>query len=164
MFGGHPGHHGGDPDPSGRRGRRRRGGGRLDARGRGDRRFRRPRHVAGEPLGLLVPFRRRFGRGRGRRRVGLDLRKHRLDGDRLSRLDQDLRDPARRRRGDLRVHLVRGDLEQGLVLGDQFPHLHEPLHDDPFHHAFPELGHHDVDEHRFTLLAFNTRRVSGSPR
>ena len=103
-------------------------------------------------------------RGQGRRRVRLELRQHRLDGDRLPLLDQDLRDPARGRRGDLRVHLVRGDLEQGLVLGDQFPHLHEPLHHDPFHHAFPELGHHDVDEHRFTLLAFNTRRVSGSPR
>jgi hypothetical protein len=110
--------------------------------------------VAGETLGLLVPFRRRFGRwrGRGHLRIGFDLREHRLDGDRLSRLHQDLGDPARRRGGDLRVHLVRGDLEKGLVLGDRIPDLHEPLHHDPFHHAFPELGHHDVDEHRFTLL------------
>ena len=53
---------------------------------------------------------------------------------------------------------------RGWSLATSCPHLHEPLHHDPFHHAFPELGHHDVDEHRFTLLAFNTRRVSGSPR
>src|SRR5262249_42626362 len=57
----------------------------------------------------------RLGSRRGRRGVGLQDRHDLIDRDRLTRLVLDLDQRAGGRGGDLGVHLVGRDLEEGLV-------------------------------------------------
>jgi hypothetical protein len=58
---------------------------------------------------------------------GGDPAQHGADRHCLIGLDEDLRDRARDRRGDLRVDLVRGDLDERVVDRDGVAHLHAPL-------------------------------------
>ncbi len=80
-------------------------------------------------------------RGRLRRGAAVaDLREDRADLDRLVLLDQDLFDHTTDRRRDLRVHLVRGDLEQALVRLDRVADLLEPAGDRSLCDALTESG------------------------
>jgi hypothetical protein len=65
--------------------------------------------------------------------------------DRLARLDEDLRKPPARGRRDLRLHLVRGDLDQRLVGLHPVSDALAPLDDRALGHGHAHLGHVHVD-------------------
>ena len=68
-------------------------------------------------------------------------------GTTLALLDEDLRDLARRRRGDLDRRLVRLDLDERLVLGDLVAHRHEPARDLALGQALAEIGKLELVRH-----------------
>ena len=69
------------------------------------------------------------------------------DADRLALRDLDLDDGPRQRRRDLGVHLVRGDLEQGLVPIDVLALLLQPAGDRSLDDGLAELGHRHRGRH-----------------
>jgi len=111
-----------------------RGAARFGAAGRGSRRR----------LGRLgLPVGCRSGGVRG----VVDDRELGADGDRLVLRDRDPAQDARRRGGDLGVHLVGGDLEQRLVRLYALAFLLEPARDGALGDALAELGHGYRDRH-----------------
>ena len=85
-----------------------------------------------------------------------------FDGDGRAGAVQDLRQLAAGRGGHLGVHLVGGDLEQRLVLGDILALVLEPADDGPLGDRLAHLRHHDVDWH-LVLPLLNSRLVQWSP-
>ena len=120
------------------------------------------------PVGVGL---RRGRRLLGRRGAGtsfpglLDHRDLGVVGYGLAFLDKDLLQDALVRRRDLRVDLVRDDLEKWLVLRDRVAGLLEPLADRPFGHALAELGHchlgHDWISSRAVSASFAHRALHG---
>ena len=90
-------------------------------------------------------------RGRGRRRsrhgarLGLDLRHDGLHRDRLALGHQDLRQHARRGRGNLGVHLVGADLEDRLVALDRVAHLLHPPREGALGDGLAHLRHDHIN-------------------
>ena len=126
---------------------------------------RRPRPAPPEqrvPAGLLrTGVRHGDGRGGGaarrgaaaerdRRRqdggalLGLDHRHQGLHRNGLALLHLDLDQRPGGRRGNLGVHLVGGDLEEGLVPLHLIPDVLQPLTESPFGNGLSHLGHEDV--------------------
>jgi hypothetical protein len=97
------------------------------------------------------------GRLGGRRRrgaiAGRDLGEHGADGDRVPLGGVDLGHGAGRRRRDLGVDLVGGDLDEYLVFGDLVALLFMPLQDGALGNRVTHLWHghfhRGVDRHRW---------------
>ncbi len=142
-----------------RRARRRRCGG---SGGGARRTWRRGRRTVRLRRGWRGLARRRsgLGRRRGRRRRGrlLARRANRgddaVDRDRFAFLDADLEQRARRRRRNLGVHLVGGNLEQRLVAIDAVADLLDPADDRALGDRLAHLRHYDWCRHD---------RILGSP-
>ena len=95
-----------------------------------------------------------FGRGwRGADRAvtGFNHRDHRLNRHGLAFADFNFFQHAGRGRGNLRVHLVRGNFEQWFVALDFVSGLLQPLGNGAFENAFAHLGHDDVHSHGLLL-------------
>ena len=131
---------------------------RCGCRGHGRRRSRRGpggrrgRHAHRRHDRRLRP--RRGGRGwtRGGLVGGRDDREVGAVGHRGALGDEDLGEDALVRRRHLRVHLVRDDLEERLVLHHAVARLLQPPADGPLRDALAELGHRHLG-HAFILLA-----------
>jgi hypothetical protein len=78
---------------------------------------------------------------------GADAAHHRAHRHRGVGLHQDLQEGPGHRRGNLGVHLVRGDFIQGLVLADGLPRLSVPLEDGGLGDGLSHLRHDDVEGH-----------------
>ena len=118
--------------------------------------------------GSRVATRRWLRRGFSRR---ADRGDDAVDRNRLPFLDLDLGQHACRRRGDLGVHLVGGDLEQRLVAIDRIADLLDPADDRAFGDRLPHLGHHDVCSHELCSIVdtmsdgwFDTERSDSRAR
>ena len=107
---------------------------------------------------LLLGLRTALAVASAARRLGGDDRQLGADVDGVALLHEDLGHVAGRRRGDLGVDLVGGDLEEGLVLLDLVAHLLEPLGDGALGDGLPELGHGDVGHQPLTLLPLQRKR------
>ena len=68
------------------------------------------------------------------------------DGDGVAGVGEQLGERAGGRRGDLRVHLVGGDLDDRLVLGDAVAGLLGPLEDRALGDGLAHRGHLDLDD------------------
>ena len=73
-------------------------------------------------------------------RPGCDQGERGTDGDGVALGRDDLRELARGRRGDLDIHLVRGDLDDGLALVNAVPDGLEPPGDDPLRNGLAHRG------------------------
>ena len=76
-----------------------------------------------------------------------DAGDHRSHGHSGIHLHQDLQERARGGRGDFRIHLVRADLVEGVVLCNDITHLPVPLQYGGFGDALAHLGHDDIKGH-----------------
>ena len=72
---------------------------------------------------------------------------HRADRNDFALADEDLRDDAARRRGDLDRRLVRRDLDERVVFGDLLAHVHEPARDLALGQALTEIGQLELVRH-----------------
>ena len=99
-------------------------------------------------------------RGRGDRRplLRLDPRHDRLHRYRLAFHDDDLREHAPRRRRNLGVHLVGGDLEDRLVALHLVADLLQPLRQRALGDRFAHLGHDDVNACHCDVLLLGVSR------
>jgi hypothetical protein len=77
--------------------------------------------------------------------AGSDSTQHGSDGDRFVRLDEDLGDGSGKRRRDLGVDLVGGDLYKRIVDVDGVADVDAPLEDCSFGHRVAHFGERDVD-------------------
>jgi hypothetical protein len=93
----------------------------------------------------------RLGRGGPRTVAGGHARDDLADVHGVTGLGEDLGDRARRRRGDLRVDLVGGHLDERLVLGDLVAGLLGPLEDRALGHRLAHRRHLDIDGLRLGL-------------
>ena len=159
-FRGDPPHHGGRPGAetllaggsagdifglqARNRGRRRSG---LGGRGRclGPSRVRSGRSAG--PCGHPVPVR-------------VDVRDDGADLDGLALRHEDFDQGSRRRRRDLGVHLVRGDLQDRLVPLDGVADLLQPLGNRALDDGFAHLGHRHFDSGHEQLLHALVRRAT----
>ena len=124
---------------------------------------------AGKPGRAPAARARRRGRGsrglfRPDRRVGLDLGDHGLHRDRLAFLHQDLGQRAGRRRRDLGVHLVGGDLEDRLVPLHRLADLLDPAGQRALGDGLAHLGHDDVYLGHTELPVSTPRAISPPAR
>ncbi len=87
------------------------------------------------------------GRSSGRRPRSVNHADNRLDRHGLPFAKFDLLQHASSRRGNFRIHLVGGDLEQRLVALDLVAGLLQPLGDSAFENALAHLGHYDIYGH-----------------
>ena len=121
--------------------------------GQAPRGARSPREPQGKwwRAGRGVPRRRSRSFGRRRRRharaFAVDHRHHRVHPYRLILLGQNLGQHTRRGRGNLRVDLVRGNLEQRFVAVHPFTYLLHPFSDGSLGNTLPHLGHDHVGGH-----------------
>ena len=90
---------------------------------------------------------RRDGRSRPERdaTLGVDIREDGSDLHRLALGHRDLHQGARSRGRDLRIYLVRRDLQDRLVALDRVACLLEPLGDSALGDGLTHLGHRDFD-------------------
>jgi hypothetical protein len=102
---------------------------------------------------------RRF---RGGRAGFVDRRYHRVHLHGGAFLHLDFLEHARRRRGNLGVDLVGGDLEERLVALDLVARLLQPLGDSAFKDRLAHLRHDYVGRHRFPFRCLSASRTIGS--
>jgi len=100
-------------------------------------------------------------RARGSLAVGADENEWRANRDELALGHEDLRHLAGSRRGDLDRRLVGLDLDEGVVLGDVLPHLHQPARDLSLADALAQVGKLELVGHQKerTCSAASTTRA-----
>ncbi len=125
-------------------------------------------HVPRSRVPGPVPGLGRFGGSSARGLLGdrfgavlADDDEDRSDRDDLALLDEDLRDLARRRRGDLDRRLVRLDLDERLVLGDLVALGHEPAGDLAFGQALAQVGELELVRHGGGIYRGRPTQASG---
>ncbi len=97
--------------------------------------------------GRRRPVRRRRQWTRHRAAGLVDARQHGADGDGLALRRQDLEHRTGRGRGNLGVHLVRGDLDQRLVALDPVAQLYQPTGNLALDDALSQRRQLDCDRH-----------------
>ncbi len=111
-------------------------------------------HLLGFLRGFLFRWNRRCRGGRACCRTTslANHCHHSIDLHRAAGFDLDLGKRARRRRRNLRVHLVGRNLEQRLIPLHAVPGLLQPLRDRPLEDRLAHLGHDDVCRHVLSRL------------
>jgi len=94
-----------------------------------------------------VPLPGRRLRRRARPVTRFQNRDHGVDLHRLTGRDLNLFQHPRRRRRNLRVHLVGRYLKQRLIAAHRLTRFAQPLGHGAFKNRFPHLGHDDVNGH-----------------